>query len=111
MSNEEKIEHVIRGIQILLTDKLLNQVDIDWEKDATVGSYLITTHWQTASRTIQVERRRSHPASFLDYFKQWIPKMRPRYVDLEIHIVHQCPHRMVLEQDPHLNWLIGKAND
>ena len=107
----EPIEQITRAIQVLFTDKLLNNVSVDWERDIRLRSTIVNTQWQTASRTLSTERIGRVPATFWDYLKKYLPFLEPNLIDIEIHIVHQCPHRMELEQDPHLNWLTGKAND
>ena len=112
MDVEAKVKIVERGLHTLFTDKLLNRVEVTSEREPQIGggAQSFKTMWKTASHTLSVERNGLVPATFWDYLKKYLPFMKPNLIHLEIHIIHQCPHRKVLEKDPHLNYLFGKAN-
>ena len=111
--NTEQIEQIVVGLQVLLTDRLLNNVKVTSGREPQIGggATSIKAMWKTAAYTVSTERIGKVPATFWDYIKKYLPFMEPEMRDIEIHIIHQCPHRLVLEQDPHRHWLTGSPNE
>jgi len=107
MGDQQAIEIIEQAVQSFLSDKFLQNVSVEVERDMPRRGFFVTALWESASKTVSVERMNRVPAGFWDYVKAALPFLKPRMIDMEIHVIHRCPHRDVIDPNSHLDWVIG----